>query len=59
VLVVVAPAVALVVTKRVCDELRAGEAVGADRRAAEAEAASAAELTAARTLVPTSGEVRR
>jgi ubiquinol-cytochrome c reductase cytochrome b subunit len=59
VLVVVAPAVALVVTKRVCDELRAGEAVDADRKAAEAEAASAAEVTAARTLVPTSGEVRR
>jgi ubiquinol-cytochrome c reductase cytochrome b subunit len=59
VLVVVAPAVALVVTKRVCDELRAGEAVDADRKAAEAEAASAAEVTTARTLVPTSGEVRR
>jgi ubiquinol-cytochrome c reductase cytochrome b subunit len=59
VLVVFAPPIALVVTKRVCDELRAGEAVDADRKAAEAEAAAAAELVAARTLVPTSGEVRR
>ena len=59
VLVVVAPAVVLVVTKRVCDGLRAGEAVDADRKAAEAEAAAAAELVATRTLVPTSGEVRR
>src|ERR671936_2603050 len=38
VLVVVAPAVVLVVTKRVCDELREGERVEADRKAAEAEA---------------------
>ncbi len=59
VLVFVAPVVALVVTKRVCDELRAGEAVAAERKAAEAEAAAAAEVVGARTLVPTSGEVRR
>src|SRR4051794_39275325 len=59
VLVVVAPAVALLVTKRVCDELRAGEEVAAERRAAEAEAGAAAELVGARTLLPTSGEVRR
>jgi ubiquinol-cytochrome c reductase cytochrome b subunit len=44
VLVVVAPIVVLVVTKRVCDELRAGERVEADRKAAEAEAAFAARL---------------
>jgi ubiquinol-cytochrome c reductase cytochrome b subunit len=59
VLLVVAPVVALFVTKRVCDGLRAGEAVAADRKAAEAEAAAAAELVTARTLAPTSGEVRR
>jgi ubiquinol-cytochrome c reductase cytochrome b subunit len=44
VLVVVAPAVVLVVTKRVCDGLRAGEVVEADRKAAEAEAAFEARL---------------
>jgi len=44
VLVVVAPVVVLVVTKRVCDGLRAGEVVEADRRAAEAEAAFEARL---------------
>jgi quinol---cytochrome-c reductase cytochrome b subunit len=59
VLLVVAPVVALFVTKRVCDELRAGEAVAADRKAAEAEAAAAAERVTARTLAPTSGEMRR
>jgi quinol---cytochrome-c reductase cytochrome b subunit len=59
VLLFVAPAVALVVTKRVCDELCAGEAVEAERKAAETEAAATAELVAPRTLVPTSGEVRR
>ena len=58
-LLFVAPVVALFVTKRVCDELRAGEAVAAERKAAEKEAAAAAELVGARTLVPTSGEVRR
>jgi ubiquinol-cytochrome c reductase cytochrome b subunit len=59
VLLFVGPVVALFVTKRVCDELRAGEAVSAERKAAEKEAAAAAELVGARTLVPTSGEVRR
>jgi ubiquinol-cytochrome c reductase cytochrome b subunit len=59
VLLFVGPVVALFVTKRVCDELRAGEAVSAERKAAEKEAADAAELVGARTLVPTSGEVRR
>jgi ubiquinol-cytochrome c reductase cytochrome b subunit len=58
VLVVVAPAVALVVTKRVCDELRAGEAVESERKAAEAEAAVEAQLVG-RTLQPRSGELGR
>ncbi len=59
VLVVVAPAVVLVVTKRVCDELRAGERVESERKAAEAEAALEARLVGGRTLVPGSGELRR
>jgi ubiquinol-cytochrome c reductase cytochrome b subunit len=44
VLVVFAPIVVLIVTKRVCDELRAGERVEADRKSAEAEAAFEARL---------------
>ena len=59
VLVFVAPAIALVVTKRVCDELRAGERVDSERKAAEAEAAREAQLTGARALAPGSGEVGR
>jgi ubiquinol-cytochrome c reductase cytochrome b subunit len=59
VLVVVAPPIAFLVTKRVCDELRAGEAVEAERKAAELEAAVEAELVGGGALVPTSGEVRR
>jgi ubiquinol-cytochrome c reductase cytochrome b subunit len=51
VLVVVAPIVVLVVTKRLCDELRAGERVEAERKAAEEEAAFEARLA--------SGEVGR
>jgi quinol---cytochrome-c reductase cytochrome b subunit len=44
VLVVVAPIVVLVATKRVCEELRAGERVEASRKAAEEEAAFEARL---------------
>jgi ubiquinol-cytochrome c reductase cytochrome b subunit len=44
VLVIVAPVVVLIVTKRVCEELRAGERVETDRKAAEAEAAFEARL---------------
>ena len=58
VLAVVAPAIALVVTKRVCDELREGERVEGDRKAAEAEAAAEARVAVARPLAPGSGEVR-
>jgi len=57
--VVVAPAVALVITKRVCDELRAGEEVESDRKAAEEEAAAEARRIGARTLLPGSGELGR
>jgi ubiquinol-cytochrome c reductase cytochrome b subunit len=59
VLVVVAPVIVLIVTKRVCDELRAGERVDAERRAAEAEAAREAQLVGARPLAPGSGELGR
>jgi ubiquinol-cytochrome c reductase cytochrome b subunit len=59
VLVVVAPAVVLVVTKRVCDELRAGERVESERKAAEAEAALEAQLLGGRALAPGSGELGR
>jgi ubiquinol-cytochrome c reductase cytochrome b subunit len=59
VLVVVAPVGALLVTKRVCDELRAGERVQAARKAAEAEAVSEAQLVGARALAPGSGKVGR
>jgi hypothetical protein len=38
-LVWVIPVIVAVVTKRVCDELRAGERVAAQRHAAEAEPA--------------------
>jgi ubiquinol-cytochrome c reductase cytochrome b subunit len=59
VLVVVAPAVVLVVTKRVCDGLRAGEPVEAERKAAEAEAALEAQLLTGGALASGSGELRR
>jgi ubiquinol-cytochrome c reductase cytochrome b subunit len=50
VLVVVAPIVALVVTKRVCDGLRAGERVDAERKAAEGEAALEARLVSGQVV---------
>jgi ubiquinol-cytochrome c reductase cytochrome b subunit len=59
VLVVVAPAVVLVVTKRVCDGLRAGERVEAERNAAEAEAALEAQLLTGGALASGSGELGR
>lgn len=59
VLVVVAPAVVLVVTKRVCDGLRAGERVEAERKAAEAEAALEAQLLTGGALASGSGELGR
>jgi ubiquinol-cytochrome c reductase cytochrome b subunit len=59
VLVVLAPVVVLVVTKRICEGLRAGELVEADREAAEEEARRETELVGAGALAPGSGELGR
>jgi quinol---cytochrome-c reductase cytochrome b subunit len=59
VLVLVAPVVVLVVTKRTCDALRSGERVEADRKAAEEEAKRESQLVGAGALVPGSGELGR